>query len=499
MKKVLFVDYEEIGAILFSYAKAINEYNSDLNSFYVSFGGVRRVHDSNKYHFGLEKHDWDLTRNFGDDNSGDVINNLESKIQYLQKTTNNMKFDIIIATGKGGYLCSKAGLKYYCWVYGSDIEQQAFNIKSFFHLPQKQQFVHNYINTNTDIDKDDCFLQSLSDNYWIVAIKNAYALSINPRTLNHLKKIRKTFKLFFLPYLVPDNSILHNQYHREKQTKIFLSSTRHCWGEDRAILPDRKGNNIFIKAIALYREKSGDLNFEIHLINKGFDVKRTRNILEELGLSNHTKWFDEMKRDELYRHYNASTLCFGQFGTNCLEFSAVEPMSLGIPTISWYGLPNESPLKDVPFYESQPPLFNSRDPHQISQYMAEILGNKKMYTDVAQKSYQWCREYCSVEQLVNTLLKLIDKNPCMIKNIDSAQQFSDVNTNHLRNDISRWFSLSFQLLQDYQQIHHDHEKYAVFLKFGKFYFSFINYLSKYPFMFKIVRSVFRGLRKILTH
>lgn len=464
MKKILFVDYQEIGALLFAYAKAINEYESELKAYYVSFGEMERAHDSNKFHFGSTKLAWNLTVDFKQDSSSSEIDYLSNKLEYLRKIVSDLDPDIILTSGKGGYLCYKAGLNYFYWAYGSDLEQVAFNINGVDDLYQKIRFVYHYVNTNIELGQEDEFFVSLSENYWTEGIRNASALAIPSRSIKYLKKIRGDYKLVHIPHLVSHKDVSHEKelrctkWHKD-MTKVFFSSARHCWGNDRRYITDNKGNNIFIQAIALYKEKTGDSNFEIHLVEKGSDVGRTRKLLDELDFAEQTKWFNEMKRDELFSHYQSATLCFGQFGTPCLEFSAIEPMSTGIPTISWYGSNDCALLNEVPFYRTNPPIFNSRNALDISDYMIEILSDQLKYNDVSKKSFNWTRENCSINQIVQSLLKLYD---CI--NTEDRKEINAIVTGDndrfsLRDDIKRWFSHSWHLLQEYQSIHEESHQF----------------------------------------
>ncbi len=304
--------------------------------------------------------------------------------------------------------------------YNMNNIQAAFALSGHLELVGKQRFVHDYIHNLFDIDPESIFLQWQKTNNQVIAVRHANTLSVLPRTLLYLKRIRKDYKLFQFPILAVYENIsldeIQQRSYAKNKKKIFFSSTRHIWGEDRKYGTDKKGNDISFRAIALYKEKTGDTNFEIHLIEKGYDVNRTKELLIKLGLADYTKWIEQMKREELFNYYKTSTLCFGQFATQALEFNAIEPMSCGIPTISWCGAMDEFPYTEVPFYSSLPPVFNSQNPEEIASYMAILLDDEDKYNTVSHNSYIWCQNNCSVEYGIKYFLELIDG-----KNIYSRQ------------------------------------------------------------------------------
>lgn len=413
MHKVLFVDYDEIGAFLFRYAKAINDYNKNLKAYYLSFGNFNRRHDSNSFHFCTTDFDWNFSRVFPPDSYGNTINHLDEKIDYLKKVASDVKPDVVFTSGRGGYLCYKSGLRYCYWAYGSDIEQFAFGITSHADSLYKYAFVNDYINSSLDFDNDSC-AEVLKENIWYQGIKNADKITILPRALKNLRRITKEYRLFHLPHLVDSNNIKHDSSSFDR--KIFFSSTRHCWGGGRHYMGDNKGNDVLLNAVALYKHKSGDSSFELRLIEKGPDVNKSRELVNFLGLGRQTTWLKEISRDKLKQFYREATICFGQFGTDCLENNTVEPMSFGVPTISWYGMMDRFPFTEIPFYKSSPPIINSKDPEAIACFLFELLKDRLKYIDVRERSFDWCLRNCSVEQVAETFSNLAIGNIELVEN-----------------------------------------------------------------------------------
>ena len=511
MKTVLFVDYEEIGAILFTWVKAINDrQSSKLKAYYVSFTDHCREHDSRRYHFGATKFDWDLSKTFEEDACGHEISNLEDKVKYLQKMVNDVGPDVIFTSGRGGYLSYQAGLKYIYWCYGSDLEQAAFNIRSMFDSFEKREFVKEYVSAYYEFD--DPFRLSLSKNIFAQGIIYADKVLIGVfRSLKYIRKLKQQCKLIHLPFFLGIPSY-ENQYLQNLKGKkrIFISTARHVWGKDRENIFDKKGNNIIVEAINLYRQKTQDSNFELYLFEKGVDVDRTKELIEQLGLTQQVKWLPQVTRWKLRQYYKEAVLALGQFGTEAFEGVALEPMLLGIPVITWVGSVHEPRFNKPPWYKTFPPVFNSKNPEEIADFMIEILNDQQKYKEISERSYQWCVENCSIDVFIEALLKLVDDTIEVKTAVEEVKPSQEEHEKLLIEDVKRWFSYSFQLLKKYekleqsqQQLQQEHQSHQQLqqehqsLQQSKVVL-LVKGLKKYPLLVKLGSLTLIGLDKVYT-
>jgi glycosyltransferase involved in cell wall biosynthesis len=139
-------------------------------------------------------------------------------------------------------------------------------------------------------------------------------------------------------------------------------------------------------------------------VKKGRDVDATIKLVEELRLTRRVVWVDEMKREQLFTFYNAALIVFGQFGTPVFAFSALEPLTQATPCISYFldGL-----TEGVPFYDSAPAIFISKDPDVIADYLARLMSNKDIYKKACHDAWLWiennCLETVFAESLTSTL------------------------------------------------------------------------------------------------
>ena len=454
MKTVLIVDYEEIGAMLYSYAKILNEHGGDLKCFYASFQNThQRPHDSNDFHFLKTKSPWDVTKLFEKECCGVTLFNLDSKVRYLKELANRLAPDLVLTAGRGGYLCHRAGLRYVYWAYGSDLEQYAFNLTGE-HANQKlmQKFVYHVVNSPFLSSEDPLLINKLTDNIWAEGVRQADRLIVLPRTFKYLGKILKKARLVHLPHCMPVVPSTHRKGGKTlPRQKKFLSTTRQGWGSGKEQLTDYKANDVLVDAIAEYREKTGDDDFELHLIRKGPHVVDTQGRLKKRGLEKYTTWHAEMKRDTLYRLYREATICFGQFGTEALEWSAVEPLAFGVPCISWYGHMDKPHLEGIPFYRELPPIFNSRTSVEISTHLISLLADKDRYRQASEAATGWCQKYCTVAYLQRSLLGMINcAKEAAAFDIDAYWKSLDNRT--AEDELNRWIHIAYETCDECQQL-----------------------------------------------
>ena len=170
-------------------------------------------------------------------------------------------------------------------------------------------------------------------------------------------------------------------------------------------MTDNKGNNIMLNSYAIFKNISEDDHSKFILINKGPDVESSKLLSRSLGIEGNVVWMDEMKREELDRYYQGAAICFGQFGTSVITYAALEPLANGTISIS-FSNDNDFP---VPFYKEKPPIFSSRDPKEIAEFMVRILARREDYESLSYKSWLWIQNNCSEEKFVESFLTLFQE------------------------------------------------------------------------------------------
>jgi len=167
-------------------------------------------------------------------------------------------------------------------------------------------------------------------------------------------------------------------------------------------MSDSKGNDVLFHAFAKYLRLSKDRRSKLVLVKKGHDVEHSRSLARSLRIEGSVEWLDEMKREELNKYYQGASICFGQFGASVINFSLLEPLANASICVSFF---NET-ISPLPYYKTIPPVFNSREPQKIAEFMIRTLRNEEIYNDLSYNSWLWVKENCSEEKFVESFLGL---------------------------------------------------------------------------------------------
>lgn len=94
-----------------------------------------------------------------------------------------------------------------------------------------------------------------------------------------------------------------------------------------------KGNDIMIQGVKLFLLKNKEVNFELHLVEKGNHIRETKELIIELNLQKFVTWHKEMSLLEINEMYKNSDVVLEQFGQHIMGGAGVFPMIMGRPVI----------------------------------------------------------------------------------------------------------------------------------------------------------------------
>ena len=394
MSYLIFCSFE-VGGFPFRMAETLNRYG--VETFYLYLGRRGLEHDSAKFHYGDQQPNWDLSNSFQN-----ILNNPRKVIQRLNQLKAERNILHCLATGRNAYLLKMAGIDYKYWSYGSDIDQECFIRVPLSNTPLCKRLIQHPNRVFSE------FLEARK------SIRASTSVMISPYQFERLKRISPNKKMFFLPHYfkISDYEVLLHQKAQRKKVicgqirteQYFFSSTRHVWSGPQKHMADNKGNNIILKSYAIFRKLEDDHPSKLVFITKGPDVKSSKLLSKTLDIQDSIVWLDEMKREELDGYYQGATICFGQFGTPVVTYSALEPLANGTISISISNINSPS----VPFYKEEPPFFSSKDPGEIAGFMAGVLSGKEEYADLSYKSWLWAQNNCSEERFVKSFIELFE-------------------------------------------------------------------------------------------
>ena len=395
MSYLIFCSFE-VGGFPFRMAETLNRYG--VETYYVFLGRRGFQHDSARFHYGDRQPNWDLSNSFQSS-----LSHSREVIQRLHQLKAERNILHCLATGRNAYLLKMAGIEYKYWSYGSDIDQECFIRVPFSNTPLCKRLIRHPKRVFSE------YLKARK------SIRASTSVMISPYQFERLKRISPEKKMFFLPHYfktldyemllqrkAENERRIHGQIRAER---YFFSSTRHVWSGPQRDMPDNKGNDIILKSYAILGKLEGDHRSKLVFITKGPDVESSKLLSKALRIQDSVVWLDEMRREELDGYYQGATICFGQFGTPVIPYTALEPLANGTISISFSNLNNPY----VPFYEEQPPFFNSKDPREIAGFMAGVLSRKAEYADLSYKSWLWVQKNCSEERFVRSFVGLFEE------------------------------------------------------------------------------------------
>ena len=395
MSYLIFCSFE-VGGFPFRMAETLNRYG--VETYYIYLGRRGLEHDSAQFHYGDQRPNWDLSNSFQN-----ILSDSRKVIQRLNQLKTERNTLHCLATGRNAYLLKMAGIEYKYWSYGSDMDQECFIRMPLSNTPVCKRFIKHPYRVFSERSKARR------------SICEATSIMISPHQLESLGRICPGKRMFFLPHYfktIDYQTLLEQKgqsrrivYEQIRAERYFFSSTRHVWSGTLRDMPDNKGNDVLLKSYAIFKAQTGDHQSKLVLVRKGPDVEASQSLSRTLGIKDDIVWTDEMRREELDRYYQGAAVCFGQFGTPVITYAALEPLANGTISIS-FSNDNDFP---VPFYKEKPPIFSSRDPKEIAEFMVRILARREDYEGLSYKSWLWIQNNCSEEKFVESFLTLFQE------------------------------------------------------------------------------------------
>lgn len=395
MSYLIFCSFE-VGGLPYKMAEILNRYG--VKVYFVSIAKDPAGHDSSQFHYGTSCEDWNLSYKFKDFLISD--SKIKSKLHDIKR---EYYINNCFATGIKAYMLNEVGINYCYWSFGSDLDQQCFGPIWDNNYPLWKKCLRLpvfFFTHRRDARK---------------SLRTAQGVMIAPYQIEAYDQICPGKPLFFFPHFftITDYELLSHKKCEMKQhicakigaQQFFFSATRHFWSGERTHLADNKGNNVIIAAFKKYMEMSGNHNVKLVMIEKGPDVAASKALSDQLNIAGNIVWLKEMKRDELNNYYLGADICFGQFGTPVLTFAALEPLVNATICISSLSENDDR----IPFYQSRPPIFSSKDPAKIADFMINILANPEEYVELSYQSWLWIENNCSEEKFVDSFKRIFVK------------------------------------------------------------------------------------------
>jgi len=207
----------------------------------------------------------------------------------------------------------------------------------------------------------------------------------------------KPERVFHLPHAFDDRKLVEfRAAHPELAPPkggpaIFFSPSRHNWKNGAASW--RKGNDVVIRAAAeIARERS---DFKLVFVEWGQEVADSKELIEQLGLSNLVEWVPTMSKRELWQRYCTSHAVVDQFVIPALGGVGFEAMALGTRLISAIDR-----QQTALFFGQEPPLLVAGNAAECAARMREVIQDPFDAQGRGQAGSQWMSTYHSAERIV---------------------------------------------------------------------------------------------------
>ncbi|MGY3488963.1 glycosyltransferase involved in cell wall biosynthesis [Bradyrhizobium sp. USDA 4011] len=172
---------------------------------------------------------------------------------------------------------------------------------------------------------------------------------------------------------------------------IFFSPSRHHWKRGNSSW--LKGNDVIIRAAAEVARETR--NFKLVFVEWGQEVADSKDLIEELGLSELVEWIPTMSKRELWQRYCSSHAVVDQFVVAALGGVGFETMALGVRLISAI-----DEQQTALFFGQEPPLLAAGNVAECAARMWEVIQDPLDTQGRGQAASQWMSTFHSAERIV---------------------------------------------------------------------------------------------------
>jgi len=186
-------------------------------------------------------------------------------------------------------------------------------------------------------------------------------------------------KIHFVPFAIdtdkfkPSNQEqLRSEFARPTELLLF-SPARQNWFY--------KGNDKMIKGFAKFAKQHP--NSKLILVDWDYDKEKSKNLVEELRISNKVVWIKLLTKNKLIQFFNIADIVLDQFTLGSWGGSTPEAMACGKPVLIYL---KENHITRA--FGEMPPLLNSFTDEDIYSNLIK-LTNEDLRKEIGKKSREW--------------------------------------------------------------------------------------------------------------
>ena len=183
---------------------------------------------------------------------------------------------------------------------------------------------------------------------------------------------------------------------------ILFSATRFEWGNDSSILQKwSKGNDIMIRGVALFYEKTKTKIF-LNLVEKGSSVKKTKELINSLGIEDIVIWHKEMSQKEVYEWYEKSDVIIEQLGNHLIAMAGLDAMAIGRPVI---GNARNKILEPVIGEKSA--VCDASTPEEVCQWIERLILDQNEKKVISLQSRKYVEQHFAPSKYATRFLDIL--------------------------------------------------------------------------------------------
>jgi len=180
------------------------------------------------------------------------------------------------------------------------------------------------------------------------------------------------------------------------QKVTFLAPARHDW-----LTPEdgnSKGNDKIIYAIKMLVDKKVT-NFAVEFIDYGHDTDASKELIQELNISEYVIWLKTLTRQKLWSKYLKSNAVLDQFVIPAIGAIGVEVLALGRRLI------NADNGSLELFFNTKTPILSANSVSEIACRMEEVISDPLDIQQIGESGRTWFKENHSDEVIRKSMLK----------------------------------------------------------------------------------------------
>ncbi len=307
------------------------------------------------------------------------------------------KYDLIVCSGYAPIWIHWARKPFIFVSYGSDLDQEA--VRGWSGNPRKdftwwQKLLHRVVKSQM-----------------VLSLKKAKATVVSPYQIGTAQRLGLK-NLHFLPHII-DTELFCPMDMAERQAEkerirqslgcefLLFHPSRQVWTD--STITDCKGNDRVFRVFAAFL-KSYPKRAKLLVVEKGWDVEASKNLIDRLGIVDHVLWMKPMPKVEMCYLYNVADVVLDQFSIGVLTLVSVEAMACGAPVMTYV-----APAPDGMFYPEMPPVNNEKRESYLCRDLLVLANNETARGQLGRDGRTWAEKYCLPDKVIPKYIELLEK------------------------------------------------------------------------------------------